>query len=79
MTLKQTGRSTVLVKNTHYISHEGAGGCGEGNCCYFIPAGVNTLNLVANALQSLGYFQGSDCTVQEEDGACTIPMLPAPC
>jgi len=26
----------------------------EGSCCYFTPAGVNTLNLVANALWSWG-------------------------
>lgn len=51
MTLKQRGGSTVLVKSTHYISQEGVG---QGNCCYFTPTGVNTLNLVANALWSWG-------------------------
>lgn len=56
MTLKHRGGSTVLVKSTHYISHEGAGGCTEGNCCYFTLAGVNTLNLVANALWSWSIF-----------------------
>lgn len=78
-TLKQRGGSTVLVKNTHDISHEGAGGCEEGNCCFFTPTGVNTLNLVANALLFLGYIQGSDCTIQGEDGAYIVPVLPVLC
>lgn len=56
MTLKHRGGSTVLLESTHYIPHEGAGGCREGNCCYFTLAGVNTLNLVANALWSWCIF-----------------------
>lgn len=77
MNLKQRGGSSVLVKNTQYISYEGAGGCREGNHCYFTSTGVNTLNLVANALQSLGIFRAQIVPFKGEDGACTVPMLPA--
>lgn len=74
MTLKHRGDSTILVKSTHYISHEGAGGSREGNCCYFAHAGVNTLNIQANALWSWGIFE-----IQIVELKGKMVLVPFPC
>lgn len=70
---------------TKALNHRGGGTVptrsrrkhGEETCCHFAPSpqhstGVNTLNLVANALQSLWYFRGWDCIIAGEDAVCSI-------
>lgn len=70
---------------TRALNHRGGGTVparsrrkhGEETCCHFTPSpqhstGVNTLNLVANALQSLWYFRGWDCVIAGEDAVCSI-------
>lgn len=53
------------------------GGHGEGNRCHLTPsphcsAGVDALNLMANAPWPLGYFWGQVCLTPGEDGARSI-------